>query len=442
MSLDKIKQFQQTIFQIPRYTDKVVVEKLKHLTEDGNYEITKTIYEFIFADQAAEFDGVASDATLERFLDLDTVSTRKITFHLSNSFKVHVSREWDGNARKLTGNLDTLTVDPAGNPNQNLLEFAKLLALTRRHFDAADTKPFIDFLDEGSRQLYQSREQDLQKLERMQESFFRSMTEFTLDQHTKQQEFQRQLEAEYARRQTLLDSEHRERLNQFEAKEAELKKIRSEIDERENRQARRDIYKDLKAKLEARYKSFELTEGTKSRRRFTFGFTVFLLLLFGAVFGYCFYRNVVNDVAQINWVAVGSQIGFAIAFIGVATFFIRWNNQWFQRHADEEFKLKRLDLDIDRANWLAELAMEWRNITNADVPSELIDRFARGLFVNEKATEMDIHPAESLFTAFLGKSGSIEFDIPGKFTVQRNEVVDGNREKRGAKKEAKHGNGP
>ena len=52
-----------------------------------------------------------------------------------------------------------------------------------------------------------------------------------------------------------------------------------------------------------------------------------------------------SEQPQVNWVAVGSQIGLAFAFLGVATFFIRWNHQWFQKHADEEFKLKRLDLE-------------------------------------------------------------------------------------------------
>jgi hypothetical protein len=291
----------------------------------------------------------------------------------------------------------------------------------------------MDFLDEGAKQLYQSREQDLQKLERMQENFFQSMTEFTLDQQKKQQEFQRQMETEYAGRQTKLEEQHRERLNQLEVKEADLKKIRAEIDERENRQARRDIYKELKKKLDDRNKTFELTEGTKNRRRITFGFTLALLTLFLAGFGYCFYRNVVNGGSEINWIAVGSQIGFAVAFVGMATFFIRWNYQWFQKHADEEFKLKRLDLDIDRANWLVELAMEWKNITKSEITPDLIDKLARGLFITEETKDMDIHPAETLLSALFGKTGSINVEFPGKLTMQRSEVGDGKKDDKAGK---------
>lgn len=437
MSLDNVKQFQRTSFQIPRYTDKVIVEKLEELVKEGGYRVEKSTYSFTFADQNAEFGGGPRDDKLNQLLSLGAVSTRQITFHLNNSLHLRIERGWDNQQRKLIGNLDAVNVDPAGQPNQNVLEFAKLLALARKHFDAADTKPFMDFLDEGSKQLYQSREQDLQKLERMQESFFKSMTEFTLDQQKKQQEFQRQLETEYANRQTRLEEQHQERLKQFEAKEAELKKIRSEIDERENRQARRDIYKELKGKLDARNKSFELTEGTKNRRRITFWFTIALLGLFAGVFGFCFYKNVVSDPAQINWVAVGSQIGFAIAFIGVATFFIRWNNQWFQKHADEEFKLKRLDLDIDRANWLVELAMEWKNITKSEIPTDLIDKLARSLFISEEVKDIDIHPAETLLSSLFGKAGSINVEFPGKLTMQRSDLVDGKKTNGSEKKDGK-----
>lgn len=428
MSLDNVKQFQRTGFQIPRHTDKVLVEKLEALAQEGGYKVEKSIYHFTFTDQNAEFGAGPRDAKLDQLLNLGAVSTHRIAFHLSNSLQLTIERGWEHQQRKLIGNQDTLAVSP-GDRNQpgTALEFAKLIALARKHFEATDTKPFMDFLEDGTKQLYQSREQDLQKLERMQEGFFKGMTEFTLDQQKKQQEFQRQLEAEYATRQSKLEEQHQERLKQFESKEVELKKIRSEIDERENRQARRDIYKDLKAKLDARNKTFELTEGTRKRRRTTFWFTAGLLVLLATVFGFCFYKNVVSDPAQINWVAVGSQIGFAIAFIGVATFFIRWNNQWFQKHADEEFKLKRLDLDIDRANWLVELAMEWKNIMKSEIPTDLIDKLARSLFISEETKDIDIHPAETLLSSFFGKAGSINVEFPSKLTMHRSELGDGKK---------------
>ncbi len=435
MSLDNVKQFQRTGFLVPRYSDKEVVEKLTALMQEGGYKLEKATFYFTFADQQAEFNDL-KDAKLQELLGIETISTRQIVFQLNGWLQVSIDRGWEHQQRKLTGNQDTVAISPGGQGQQQIhvIAFAKLVALARKHFGAVDTKPFMDFLDEGTRQLYQSREQDLQKLERMQEGFFKGMADFTLEQQKKQQDFTRELEAQFVARQKTLEEQHRERLNQLEAKEAELKKVRAEIDERENRQARRDIYKELKKKLDERNKTFELTEGTKNRRRIIFGFTLALLGLFLAGFCYCFYKNVVNGGTDINWIAVGSQIGFALALIAFATFFIRWNQSWFQKHADEEFKLKRLDLDIDRANWLVELAMEWKNITKSEIPADLIDKLARSLFVTEESKDIDIHPAETLLTAMFGKAGSINVEFPGKFRMERSESADGKKKEEKAEK--------
>ncbi len=422
MSLDKVKQFHNTTFVIPRHSDKGLVEKLLAMAQEGGVQLEKATYYFTFSPELAEFSGDQKDEKLQELLACDTITTRQIIFELQGAMKVSVQRGWDNQSKTLTGNQDTLTFEP---PQKcNVPTVAKYVMLARKHFGAIDTKPFLDFLDEGAKQLYQTREQDIQKLERMQENFFKSMTEFTLDQQQKQQEFQRQLESEYAARQSKLEEQHGERLNQLEAKDADLKKIRAEIDERENRQARRDIYKELKAKLVARNTTFELTAGTKNRRRTVFWFTIALLGLFFTGFWYCFDKNVINNEPPINWIAVGSQIGFALTFIGIATFFIQWNHRWFQKHADEEFKLKRLDLDFDRANWLVELAMEWQNITKSDVPAELVNKLSRNLFNADEAKDTDIHPAETFLSAIFGKAGSINVEFPGKFTMHRSDPAD------------------
>lgn len=424
MSFDSVRQFQPTSFIIPRFADKKLVEKLEALAHEGGYNVGKSSYHFLFSPQPAEFDSSGqSDAKLLQVLELETISTRRLNFEMRGSFHISISREGGQQGSLLGSNTDSLSISPGGEHKPNVLDFTKIVALARRHFEAVDVKPFMDFLDEGTKAIYQSREQEIQKLERMQENFFKNMTEFTLDQQKHLQAFQHQQEAEYAARQTKLEEQHQERLKQFEARDAEWKKKRAEIDDRENRQARRDIYKVLKQKLDDRNQTFELTVGTQNRRIIVLCITVALLLLFMAGFSYCFYKNVISDQPQTNWIAVGSQIGFAVAFIALATFLIRWSNQWFQKHADEEFKLKRLDLDIDRANWLVELAMEWENIAKSEMPGDLIDKLARNLFVMEETKSFDVHPAETLLSAIMGKAGSVNVELPGKFTLRRSELA-------------------
>jgi hypothetical protein len=430
MALKDLQQFQDTTFSIPRYNDKEVLEKLKAMAQEGGYSVEKTTYQFTFSKQPVEYQKGEIDADIQELLDITTIAMQQATIQLNTGIRVRVQRECAPQSASLKGNQDVLAVIPGGQGQTNAVGFAKVIALARKHFKAVDDKPFMDLLDEGTRQLYQSREQDIQRLERMQEEFFGGVQRFTLEQQEKQQKFQQEMENRYVERQKMLEEDHRYRLSQLEAKEADLKRIRAEIDERDNRQARRDIYKELKGKLEERNKKFELTEGTQNLRRYVWRFTILLLVLFGGGSCYCFYRNVISNETAVNWVAVGDQIALGIAFLGAATFFIRWNHQWFQKHADEEFRLKRLDLDIDRANWLVELTMEWQNITKSEIPHDLTDKLARNLFATDEATNLDIHPLETLFSSVFGKKGSIDVKFPSEVTIKRRE---GGKERKGDK---------
>lgn len=378
---------------------------------------------FLFSDQNVEVTSAVTDEELMPILELNTVSTKRITVYLGNSLRLQIDRQVEQNQRSIIGSQDELEIQPEdSNGSRNrALSFIKLIADARKEFNPIDSKPYMEVLEEGTRQLYESREQNIQKLERMQEEFFQGMLNFTVNQQTKQQEFQRTLEEEYSARQSRLEESHQERLKELENREAELTRIRSELDERDNRQARRDTYREFKSELTARSLKFELTDGTVNRRRFPFWFTISLMIAQLAGFAYCFYKNVVDASSQTNIVSISSQIGFAVAFLGTATFFIRWNNQWFQRHAEEEFKLKRLELDMDRANWLVELAMEWENITKSSFPPELVEKLSRSLFITDETRDIDIHPAETILSSVFGKSGSVNLEFPAKIQMSRSE---------------------
>jgi hypothetical protein len=71
------------------------------------------------------------------------------------------------------------------------------------------------------------------------------------------------------------------------------------------------------------------------------------------------------------------------------------------------------------ANWLVELAMEWKNITTSEISADLVDKLARSLFVTEDTKDMDIHPAETLLSALFGKAGGINLEFPGKLKMER-----------------------
>jgi hypothetical protein len=103
----------------------------------------------------------------------------------------------------------------------------------------------------------------------------------------------------------------------------------------------------------------------------------------------------------------------AMAFAATAIYYIRWNDHWFRQHADEEFRLKRLELDIDRASWIVEMALEWQDEKGTAIPEELIDRLTTGLFSDSTRLDAPRHPNEDLSDALLGASSGLTMNVPG-----------------------------
>ena len=83
------------------------------------------------------------------------------------------------------------------------------------------------------------------------------------------------------------------------------------------------------------------------------------------------------------------------------------------KDADEEFRLKRFELDIDRASWVVEMALEWKDEKGTEIPKELIDRLTRGLFSDQKDAKIPKHPSEELANALLSASTRLSLKIPG-----------------------------
>ena len=105
------------------------------------------------------------------------------------------------------------------------------------------------------------------------------------------------------------------------------------------------------------------------------------------------------------------QVVFTLAFATTAGFFLRWMNNWAQSHADEEFKLKRLELDIDRASWVVEHALEWKEEKGTDIPEYLLGRLSKNLFSEDSPNESAMSAADSLALAILRSASSARLKL-------------------------------
>lgn len=206
----------------------------------------------------------------------------------------------------------------------------------------------------------------------------------------------------------------RERLDE---RQAELDAFKKDLDDRSNTFARRDLHKSLKARIADRAKKFEITPETKeSRRPIHAGVIGGMVLLIGLVFYYS--RGISVAVATNNvWAIVAVSVKPALltlALLGLLTWYLRWMNRWFERYADAEFSLKQFELDIDRASWVVETALEWKQFQDVPMPEHLLENISRNLFTrSEKDESADMHPADFLASAIMGRASGVNLKVPG-----------------------------
>ena len=198
----------------------------------------------------------------------------------------------------------------------------------------------------------------------------------------------------------------------LQLREEKLKQREQELDDRSNTEARRKLHQELKKALKERSTKFSLTSETERKRRPIHMAFITLLVTMVVVGGYYFFQEAMST-ETLGWFSALRLTGSVAAFLVAMLFYIRWQERWAQAHADEEFRLKRLDLDIDRASWLVEMMLEWKEEKGAEIPGELVDRLARGLFAGRSDREPTRHPSEDLAAALLSAASGIRVNVPG-----------------------------
>jgi hypothetical protein len=152
-------------------------------------------------------------------------------------------------------------------------------------------------------------------------------------------ELENELRAESEKRSQALDK----RENDLALREVDLEKA-------DNTHARRKLRQDLKTALKARHDKFTLTRETENKRRpISLAFLVLMIvtLVASVYFGWLASNPIPQGMPA--WFPL-LRLGLSLAgFAGATIYYIRWQDRWSQVHADEEFRLKRLDLDVDRA---------------------------------------------------------------------------------------------
>lgn len=202
----------------------------------------------------------------------------------------------------------------------------------------------------------------------------------------------------------------RERQDALTAREAELDKSEAKF-------ARRQLRLDLLKKLQEHSDRFQLSGST---RRLRWPIFILLVAAVGAT-GFLTYLSFADLAAaigndQASWwrIAMSSakQLFFAATFLGLATYFLRWLEGWSKRHADAEFYFKQLELDLNRASWVVEIAAEWREKEGAELPKELLAQLSNHLFA-EPGFAGEVAGGEGALAQILGGASNLKLSTPG-----------------------------
>ena len=287
---------------------------------------------------------------------------------------------------------------------------AKLLAVAKKHIPGFEAFQSIEkFLGTELREFYARREQALMRLEGLSQRLIEQNEEYRL-----------RLDDELASRAKKLEEEHAVRLEKAEresaAKEAavnaraeELENRAKELDDRASRHVRREIRKEFLQKLASREQEFKLSKSTNTKRKP-------IHILFGLLLIVSIGLSIVGFLAVES--GPDNLYAYLRLFVGLAgiaastVYYIRWADQWFRQHADEEFRLRRLALDFDRASWVVEMALEWKQEKEEEIPRELIDRLTANLFLSGAPSEASRHPAEDIAAALFGASSNLKLNLP------------------------------
>jgi hypothetical protein len=288
---------------------------------------------------------------------------------------------------------------------------AKFLGVINKHIPGFEAPASIQkILGDELQEFYARRDASLMRLEQLSQKLIED-----------NQQYRQRVDEEAAAERKKLEQEQQQRLDKlqqnFEEKDAALKQreesleTRSkELDDRASRHVRRQIRKEFLEKLASREEQFRLSKSTNTKR-IGIHLQFWLLLIVAFAIGYFGFRAVTADPKD-PYAYVRLLIGI-IGFAAASVYYLRWTDRWFRQHADEEFRLRRLGLDFDRASWIVEMALEWKQEKQEEIPRELIDRLTANLFLTGEASEALRHPAEDLAAALLGASSSLKLNLPG-----------------------------
>lgn len=410
--------FKNVVYEIARKPDAAVFASVRGIAEATGVKIEKLTYVPSWNSQSLMIEGARLDAdeAFQELLGENLSLIRSFSWALSNGVAVNVGRDEKRTYDKVTVVLSPFDQKPATAPT-NLGAF---IASVKKHYSELLTADALGENAEQTRRHYEARDEAVGRLESALASVGQVFTSEAAQQRTallEEVEAERKAAREaLAIEQSKSDARIEAQRKALEEREAGLAERLKEVDDQAATHARRQIRQDLKDELASRSETFRLTSGTRSLRQPVAITALTLMCVFGTFFVWGLAKAFAGEIQDTSTLV--RQVSLGLGFVSSTIFYLRWQNRWFEQHAQEEFRLKRLALDVDRASWVVEMAMEWRDEKGSELPKDLLDRLTSNLFEEADRKDEPLHPADQLASALFGASSAAKLKLPNGSSVE------------------------
>lgn len=426
----------QTI-KIPRTSDLTIVDCFKVIGE--KYNTTKATVSALAFSQIGEIDLFNNE-------NLDFETLKKYNSALLNSINIHVGglsiTYYRGGSSQPQNNSPIfdeihLRWNAQGKlTNSEKLDIISIINEKLKSFEHG--RVLKTGLSEDQSILLSIHNSTLERLERLNEDLIRQSSDF---RHNLEQRFNDKadkLAQELKNQSDELIKEYELKSQDLEKREQTLADKFKAFDDRDNTHVRREIRDKMLSDVKERIEKFGVSKGTEGKRTpvligiFSMILAIVALLLY-SIFEVRAISTALDAVNASNlqttyllWIKISF---LTLALFGTILYYIKWQNRWAEQHANTEFQLQQFYIDINRANWVIESCLEWKNANNSVIPTILLESITRNLFDRQnEELERVLHPSDELASALLGSASrlkmkigdnELEFDKPGKIKPRK-----------------------
>lgn len=308
---------------------------------------------------------------------------------------------------------DTITVSFSNGPSEPMDASRTLAAVCGQFVPLNQLAAIQRALGPEMAEFYRLREDGLSRLEALTRELVSETHAYRMKLDEETAGHKRALTESFEEKTRALDAEYKERSARLESREHDLNNLRRELDDRTARHARREQSRALQEKISDRSQNLTLTRSTQRKRYPVHIIFSALLFLSAGLITLSLLTPVTATEGAEFWLGIGRLPLGALGFALTAVFYIRWTDQWFRQHANQEFRLQKLALDVDRAGYATEMLLEWQEDKGGEIPAVIVDRLTTGLFTDQDAATRVRHPSEDATATVLKAASSIRADIPG-----------------------------